>query len=116
MNPTLSLLLAALLVTGCASTDKIILDTTKRKPTTTLQVFKDGEKPAKPFKEIAEQSFLGARQDEFKALRHFIEEAKQMGADAIIFVVPERGNVHGDAFGVSTSFVFKSTAIVYEQK
>src|SRR5207253_1089526 len=106
------------LLNGCASTEKIVLDNTKRPPTTNVDVYKPGEKPNRPFKEVAKLSFLGPRQDEFKALRHFVSQAKKIGANGLLVEKTEEGGMKGHfgAFGggFGTEFVFKSTAIVYE--
>jgi hypothetical protein len=35
---------ALLLIGGCATTDEVVLDTTKRVPTQTVDIFKDAQK------------------------------------------------------------------------
>jgi hypothetical protein len=112
MLPPLIMLLVAI---GCATTDKVMLDETVRAPTTSIQVFKGAEIPQKKYKEIATMSFLGPREDELKALRNFVKRGKQMGANGIIVEEPSSGGVKGGLFGVSSSFLFKARAIVFEE-
>jgi len=118
---TLFILAALLIITGCASTNEIVSDTTKRPPTTTLDVFKEGARPEKKFKEIAELSYLGPREDELKAQKFFMVRAKNLGGNGIIFTVVPAGQKGGGIFGengggfmTSTAWVFKSKVIVYE--
>src|SRR5437763_12101118 len=106
------------LINGCASTDRIILDATKRPPTINVDIYKAGDKPKRSFKEVAKLSFLGPRQDEFKAIRHFTSQAKKLGANGLLLEQTEDGGMKGHfgRFGgmFGTDFVFKSTAIIYE--
>jgi hypothetical protein len=102
---------------GCASTDEIKFDTTKRVPTTTLDVyhFDSGTpNPTKSFKIIASLNFLGERQDGAKARRYFIRRAKKLGANGVIMESPGYGGTSGNIYGVSTKCYFKAKAIVYE--
>lgn len=114
-------LIAPLVVTSCASTNEIVSDSTVRPQTTSIEVFKEGRTPDRPYKEIAELSFLGPREDELRAQKFFIKRAERLGGNGIIFsVVPagEKGGglfgPNGGGFGVSTAFVFKGRVIVYE--
>lgn len=108
---------AAFLI-GCATTDRVVLDGVKRAPTRTVEVFKTGEKPTRTYKEIARLSFMGPREDEFKAMRHFVAEGKKLGANAIMLEPTEEGGMRGgfSSYGgqFKTTFVFKAAAIVYE--
>jgi hypothetical protein len=107
--------LILVLLAGCASTDSVILDSSHRAPTTNVDVYKVGEKPKRAFKEIARLSFLGPREDEFKALRHFVSEAKKLGAGGILLEPTEDGGMRTVYGGrLTTTFVFKATAIAYE--
>ena len=95
-----------------------MLDSTKRTPTANVDVLKVGEKPKRAYKEIARLSFMGPREDEFKAMRHFVGEGQKLGASGILLEPTEDGgmrggfNMHGGKFKMT--FVFKATAIVYE--
>jgi hypothetical protein len=66
----LIVLAAVVFINGCASTDTLILDKTKRAPTTSIDIFKDGRMPERKYQAIAELSFLGPRDDELRAQRH----------------------------------------------
>jgi hypothetical protein len=123
MKTTIALLLTVplLLVSGCVTADKIVMDSTPRPPTTSVDVFKDGRKPDRNFKEIAELSFLGPREEELRAQKRFILQAKELGGNGVLFSVVEAGQKGGGAFGpsgggfgVSTAWVFKGTVIFYE--
>ena len=111
---TLLGLITFLVITGCATTDEVVLDSTKREPTTSVDVYKDGKMPESKFKEIAELSFLGPREDELRAQKRFIAQAKKMGGNGIIFLVELAGQKGGFTVFQTTSFVFKGKVIVYE--
>jgi len=99
---------------GCATTDKVVLDNTKRPATTKVDIFNDGKLPNRRFREIAELSYLGPREDEFTALKRFTNEAKSSGAEGIIFSIQNGGLRGGGLAPISTSFIFKGKLIVYE--
>ena len=111
---TLLGLLTVLLITGCASTDEIVLDSTKRVPTTSVDVYKDGKMPDRKFKEIAELSFLGPREDELRAQRRFIGQAQKMGGNGVIFTVDGGSLKGGGTLFQTVAYVFKGKVIVYE--
>ena len=70
------------LMVGCASTDKLMTDTTKRQPTANVQLLSSapGEKEYKP---IGVLQFLGAKEDELKAIKFLQKEASKAGAEAM---------------------------------
>ncbi len=118
---TLFALTALLVITGCASTDEIISDSTKRPPTVSVEVFKEGRVPDKKFKDIAELSYLGPREDELRAQKFFIGRAQKLGGSGIIFSVVPAGQKGGGLFGpngggfaTSTAWVFKGKVVVFE--
>jgi hypothetical protein len=107
-----------ILLVGCASTDKVMLDTTKRPRTQQVEVIRAGDKPQRTCKPIAEFTFLGLPEEESKAMRQFIAEAKKSGANAILLLPVENAGLRG-RFGHQSLIgiphrVFKATAIVYE--
>src|SRR5688572_28554440 len=57
---------------GCVTADKVVTDTTPRQPTTAVDIYKDGKIPDRKYKQIAELSFLGPREEELKAQKRFI--------------------------------------------
>ena len=106
---------------GCISADKIVSDTTPRPPTTAVDFYKDGKLPEKKYKEIAELTFLGPRQEELRAQKRFTKQAKELGGNGVIFTVIPAGQKGGGAFGpsggawgVSTTWLFKGHVFVYE--
>lgn len=113
-----SIALAALVfVLGCASTDKVVFDTTPRPPTTSVDVYKDGKKPDRKYKEIAEMTYLAKREKELHAQRQFIEEARKIGGNGILMTVADAGVRGGGSMyghGVKSVWLFKSKVIVYE--
>jgi len=117
---TLLELIALLVITSCASTNEIVSDSTARPPTTSVDVFKDGRMPDRHFKEVAELSFLGPREDELRAQKFFINRAQKLGGNGVIFTVVPAGEKggglfgpNGGGFGISTAWVFKGKVIVY---
>ena len=109
--PILSLLL---MLCGCASTSEVVLDNTKRPPTTSVEVFKDGKTPDRKFKQIAELSFLGPREDELRAQKRFVRQAQKMGGNAIIFRIENAGQKGSFTVFQTTAYVFKANVIAYE--
>lgn len=107
-------ILSILFANGCASSDQVVLDSTKRPPTTAVEVFKDGRMPDRKYKEIAELSFLGPREDELRAERRFIGQARQMGGNGVIFSVVPAGMKGGGTVFQTVAWVFKGKVVVYE--
>jgi hypothetical protein len=70
--------------------------------------------PDRKFKEIAELSFLGPREDELRAQRRFISQAKEMGGNGVILTVTDAGVKGGGTLFQTVAFVFKGKIIVYE--
>ena len=123
MKPILRLLplVVALALVGCVTADEMILDSAPRKPTTSVDMYLDGKVPEKKYKEIAEMTFLGPRDEELRAQRRFIGKAQKIGGNGIIFSVTPAGQRGGGAFGagggawgVSTAWLFRGKVIVYE--
>ena len=113
---------AVLVITGCVSRDAMMVDTTSRAPTDNVDIFKDGQKPEKPYKVIGYLTQLGPRQEELFALKSFVKEAKKRGAEGLIFEVPATGDVKSDLIfgqngglgGSKTEYTFKCNLIAYE--
>ena len=112
--PVLLLCFSIIGIAGCASTSNIILDSTKRTPTTSVEVFKDKQLPSRTYKVIAELSYLGPREDELKAQARFMNDAKKMGASGIIFYTDYAGVKGGGTLFQTTAWVFKAKVFVYE--
>ncbi|MEO7676111.1 MAG: hypothetical protein ABIV39_05025 [Verrucomicrobiota bacterium] len=105
---------ALLMINGCASTDQVILDSTKRAPTTSVDFFKEGKIPDRKFKEIGELSYLGPREDELRAQKRFIAGAQKMGGNGVIFRIEDAGPKGGFTAFQTTAYVFKGKVIVYQ--
>lgn len=69
-------------VVGCASTDKLMTDTTKRQPTTNVEILLSAP-DTKTYKSIGALQFLGAKEDELKAIKFLQKEAGKSGAEAM---------------------------------
>jgi TPR repeat protein len=99
---------------GCATTNQIVLDSIKRAPTTSVDVFKNKELPNRSYKIIAELSYLGPREDELKAQTRFMNDAKKMGGNGIIFYEIYGGVKGGGTIFQSTAWIFKAKVFVYD--
>jgi hypothetical protein len=109
----LALFTTIALLTGCISTDQIILDNTSRQPTAQVEVFKGNQQPGRPYKVIAELSCHRSRQYELKAEASFIDKAKFLGGDAILFSGAQTGEHREDNGSYTTTWVFLSKVIVF---
>lgn len=114
-------LVPLVLAFGCVTADKVVTDTTPRPRTTTVDIYKEGNAPDKKYKQIAELSFLGPREEELRAQKRFMHQAQELGGNGILFAVVPAGQKGGGAFGpngglfgVSTAWVFTGKVIVYE--
>ncbi len=76
-------LITLLFAQGCASTDKMVLDNTKRPPTENVQLIESKEVADKS-SQFAVIEFIGSKEDEFKAIRYLTKEAKKMGATKML--------------------------------
>jgi hypothetical protein len=85
-----------------------------RAPKTEVEVFEPGRTPARPYKVIMSFSDRGNIGDEAHFHRSFVEQAKQLGADAVILKPTVMG---GTAFGLGggkSESAFSALAIVYQ--
>src|SRR5438552_12018718 len=98
MNIRFLIFVAALLVTGCASTDRIMYDTTKRPPKQNVKLYPRGTAPEGKYLRIATLTFLGPPEDEAKAVRHFVKDAKKLGADGIVYLGLDMPQMKGGIF------------------
>jgi hypothetical protein len=103
------------LFTACES-DKVMLDSAKRAPTTSVEVFKDGATPSRTVKQIADLSWKGKVDQELTAEKKFIREAQAMGGNAVVMV---KANVTGTRIdwgrlSNETECLFKAKVYIYE--
>jgi hypothetical protein len=99
---------------GCATADQIVLDSSPRTPTTSVDIYKDGQTPEHKYKVIAELSFLGPREEELRAEKRFIGQAEKKGGNGILFDVAPAGEKGGGLGGISIAWVFRGKVIVYQ--
>ena len=107
---------------GCATTDRIVYDQTLRPPTQSVKLYPKGTTPDVKHTRIATLTFLGPPEDEAKAIRYFIKDAKKLGADGVVYLGPEmpqmKGGLvigRGGGFGsFGAAYIFKADAIVTE--
>jgi NAD(P)H-dependent flavin oxidoreductase YrpB (nitropropane dioxygenase family) len=112
MKKSLVLLCVMALFTGCIAVSEARYDSVKRKSKDQIEVFAEGKKPTKPYKEIATYSAGGKPFDVSKAHARFISKAKAIGADGIILKPTAMGGNTGP-FGVQ-ELSFQGVAFVYE--
>ena len=112
---TIAVLLLSAFLVGCVSPRAVMIDDTKRQPTTSIEVFREGNKPNKAYKEIAEISCNTWSGADAQALKALLTKAKKMGANAII-TSPSQGTGYTfNPFGRSgNKSVWKAVAVVYE--
>src|SRR5690349_17137771 len=94
------LLLTAFLF-GCASPQEVMFDETKRQPTTSVDVFREGNKPAKQYKEIGEVSYEDFGGEDAHAMKELIAKAKKIGANGIIMQPRQDTGYNFNMFGRS---------------
>ena len=117
-----AILLVAWLTAGCAATQRTGFDEGKGAPKKSVDIYDIDQAPSKKHKEIAGFSFRGPREDQSKAFRYFIREAKRLRADGIIMHGPGDGYMKGRGIfgpgggliGFGPDFVFTASAIVYD--
>ena len=113
MKKTILLLCCTMLFTGCIAVSEARYDSVNRKSKEEIEIFVEGKKPTKPYKEIATYSAGGKPFDQSKAHARFISKAKAIGADGIILKPTSMGGNTGP-FGVQ-ELSFQGMAFVYEK-
>lgn len=100
------------LLDGCASLEPY--DGIKRSPKTQIDIYEVGKAPGKPYKIIMSFSAAGGLGDEASKRQTFVEQAKKLGADAIIFKpnAPLWWSVGPFSADLKTSF--SADAVVYQ--
>jgi hypothetical protein len=115
IKPFIVLLLTAFVI-GCASTSQeVLFDQAKRKPTTSVDVFREGSKPTKPYKEIGEVSFEEFGGEDARAMKELIAKAQKIGANCIVMLPRQETGYNFNPFGRSgNKYIWKAVAGVYE--
>lgn len=118
---SIAALALCLLALGCANTDRIMLDTSKRAPTANVEYLKGDlatlrtTRLTKTFTSIAELTFLGPPQDEGKAIRHFMREGRRLGADVVVYSGWDSAHTTASFGNIGMSYIFRATAIAYDK-
>lgn len=108
-------LLALALLMGCAAPRDVLYDATKRAPTQTVDVFRDGAKPEKPVNEIGELAYEDFGGEEPRVMRKMIDRAKRLGANAIIVKPRTDTGYSFNLFGRSgNKYMYRSIVAVYQ--
>jgi hypothetical protein len=100
---------------GCTSTDSLMTDKTKRKPTASPTMYSDPSKVTVPYKTIGSLQMVGAKEDEFKAIKYFTKEAGRLGADGFILDYDKAGYQKWVGFAPTIAVDYKCHLIVYEK-
>jgi len=109
-----ALLTSAFLV-GCGTPQAVMFDETKRPPTASVDVFREGNKPTKAYKEIGEVSHEDYGGEDANAMKKLMAKAKQIGANAIIMLPRQDTGYAWVPFGRSgNKYIWKAVAVVYE--
>ncbi len=89
-------------------------DGIKRSPKSQIDIFEVGQTPSTPYKVIMSFSAAGGLGDEANKRRTFVDQAKKLGADAIIFKpnAPLWWSVGPFCTDLKTSF--SAVAVVYQ--
>jgi hypothetical protein len=98
---------------GCG-TPKVAYDSTKRPPTTEIDIFRDGQKPTKAYKEIGMVTDDGKIVEQPNIGSKFIKKAKSMGGNAIIMYAPTRCGQELSGFGLVDTYLYKASVLTYE--
>jgi hypothetical protein len=110
-----SALLVAFLF-GCSSAPReVIYDHTQRQRTVAVEVFRDGNKPEKPYKEIGEIAYEDFGGEEPRVMNEMLDRARKLGANALIMQPRVDTDYQFNPFGRSGSrYMYKAIAVVYE--
>ncbi len=108
----LSLICLALsLLVGCATQDG--LNSAPTAPAANIEMFRDGQKPTKPYKELGMLTDDGGLKEQPEIEAQFIKKAKQMGGNAIILepLVKTGGEVKPFTIHWTDTYLYKAIVI-----
>jgi hypothetical protein len=100
-------------LTLCGCIGVAQLDETKRKPTTQLDIYRDGAKPTKSYKEITMLNDDGSLAEQAKIEQKFIKKAKGFGGNGLILPPLVRTGSELQGFGLVDTYAYKGVVIVY---
>lgn len=108
----LTLTLALVCVFGCATQTS---QTAVRPATAEVDVYRDGQKPQKNYKELTLLTDDGRIEEQQAIEAKMIRKAKSMGANAIIFHALIDSGGEGQMFGGwKKTYFYKASVVVYE--
>jgi hypothetical protein len=108
------LTISVLLFAGCATDTQQAPG--KGGALTQLDVFRDGNKPSRPYKEIRLLTDEGKAVEQVAIEDKMRKKAQALGGAGIIFFSREEtGAEMSGLFGVSKTFLYKASVIVYSQ-
>jgi hypothetical protein len=117
MNMRLTILFAVVLalLVGCANPDTS-QGAVSRPPTTGIDIFRDGKRPTRSYKEIATLTDDAREVEEPTVEAKMIKKAKRMGGSAVIFEPKTESGAEMGLWsvGISKTYVYKARVVVYE--
>lgn len=101
-------------LTGCQGVSRY--DSMSRPTTTQLDIFRDGAKPTKAYKEIGMITDDGKLSEQLGIEAKFMKKAKAMGGNAVIFYPLVKTGTEMQPFfiGSADTYLYKATVVVYE--
>jgi hypothetical protein len=107
------LTITVLVLAGCATDTQ---QASGKGSAVTLDVFRDGNKPSRPYKEIRLLTDEGRAVEQPTIEDKMLKKAQALGGVGIIFFPKEATGAEASGlFGVSTTFLYKASVIVYTQ-
>lgn len=109
------LFLAAILIfAGCGAPNVALFDTTHRPPTTGVEIFHEGQRPDRPYKEIGELSQEYFTGEDAVVLSNFAKKARAAGADAVLVLPGRDVGYQWNPFGRSGNrYVLRASLIIW---
>lgn len=88
--------------------------TTTNSRTQSVEIFRDGEKPTRAFKEIGILTDDGGLAEQGEIEQKMIKTAKKNGADALIFEKLTKSGGELKGFGIVDTYLYKARMVVYQ--
>jgi hypothetical protein len=98
---------------GCGTPDGQY-DSIKRAATASVDIYRDGKKPDRGYKEIGLLTDDAALGEQGEVEAKFVKQAKRMGGNAVILhpLIKTGGELKG--FSIVETYLYKASVIVYE--
>lgn len=113
MKITLLLTFVLALFVGCVSPEARY-DSVTRKPTKQIEVYRDGHKPIRAYREISLLTDDGGLGEQGGIEAKFIKKAKHMGADAIILQPLTKSGNELKGFSWIETYLYKASLVIYD--